>query len=139
MVKKWTIISVIFVCLIVGCALEYNYVNKAFVGLRESLEAFEPMLSANEENIDTEENIKYMENLHASWHKKVKVLKALIWHTGLKDIEVGLSKIKTYTEKNDYTEALAELQSLIDYVNHYAKDFTLAIENLLTPLGLKRF
>ncbi len=134
MVKKWITIAVIFILLIVGCGLEYNYVNGAFDDLGKKLLAFEPMLSQDEEHIDTETNINYMEDLHTYWHKKVKILKALIWHTGIKDIEVGLSRIKSYTEENDYTEALTELQALIDYVNHYSEDFSISFENLLTPL-----
>lgn len=131
MVKKWIVISILFVLLIVSCGLEYKYVNNSFMYLHKELEEFMPYLDKDKENIDTEENVKYVEDLHDNWHKKVKVLKGLIWHTGIKDIEVGLSRIKSYTEENNYTEALTELQALIDYVQHYSDDFTISIENLL--------
>ena len=58
------------------------------------------------------------------------MLKALIWHTGIKDIEVGLARIKIYTMQNDFKEASSELEGLIDYVEHYKEDFTLSLENL---------
>lgn len=88
------------------------------------------MICQNEDQIDTEENVLFIQNIHEKWHKKSKILKALIWHTGIKDIEVGLSKIETYSSENDFTEALVEVDSLLDYVSHYASDFKLAIENL---------
>lgn len=88
------------------------------------------MINVDKENIDTEENVFFVKDLHEKWHKKTNVLKALIWHTGIKDIEIGLSRIETYTSENDYTEALAELDSLIDYVGHYASDFRLTFSNL---------
>ena len=131
MVKKWIVILSIIVLLVVGCFLEYQLVNKSFDYLHDKLEVYVTMIGEDEENIDTEENVEYIENLHSEWHGKLKVLKALIWHTGVKDIEIGLSRIKTYTQENDYTEALTELQALIDYVKHYSEDFSLSIENLL--------
>lgn len=131
MVKKWIIISLIFALLIVGCSLEYTFVNGSFDNLVTMLSDYKPMLDEDKEHIDTEQNISYIENTHKKWHKKVSVLKALIWHTGIKDIEIGLARIKTYTEENDYTEALTELEALIDYVHHYSDDFDLSLGNLL--------
>lgn len=131
MVKKWIVIGVITALLVVSCVLEYRFVNGSFAYLDGELKTFKEMIATNEEQIDSEENITYIENVHKNWHTKTNILKALIWHTGLKDIEISLSRIKTYTEENDYTEALAELDQLIDYVAHYASDFTLSLENLL--------
>lgn len=116
--------------LTVSCVLEYRFVNNSFEYLHLKLIEYKQMIDQNKEQIDTEENIVYVQALHENWHKKSNILKALIWHTGIKDIEVGLSRIETYTSENDYTEALAELDSLIDYVMHYSSDFKLTLENL---------
>lgn len=113
-----------------SCVLEYRFVNNSFEYLHGELVTFKQKLGEDKENINTEENVLFVENLHKNWHKKSNVLKALIWHTGIKDIEVGLSRIATYVSENDYTEALAETDSLIDYVMHYSSDFKLSIENL---------
>lgn len=130
MVRKWIVILSLMTLLGVGCALEYRFVNHSFEFLQKSLVEYKQMLCQDKEQIDSEENVLFVQNIHEKWHKKSKVLKALIWHTGIKDIEVGLSKIETYSSENDFTEALAELDSLLDYVSHYASDFKLAIENL---------
>lgn len=129
MVKKWIIIGVIFALLVVGCTLEYRYVNGSFDKLYAQLQEYKPMLEESEENIATDENIQKIEAIHKKWHKKVDILKTLIWHTGLKDIEIGLSRILTYTQENDYTEAMTELDALIDYVKHYSDDFELNYSN----------
>ena len=89
------------------------------------------MLEATKDKIDTEENIIYIEDVHTYWHDKNKVLKGLIWHTGLKDIEVGMARIKTYVEEDNFTEALTELESLTYYVSHYSDDFKFSLENVL--------
>lgn len=132
MVKKWIIMIVIIAVLIVGCVLESNYVNNAFIFLEDKLKSYKSTIEAtSEENLDSEENLETISNLHDEWHGKVKGLKCLIWHSGVKDVEVGLSRIQTYTKENDKTETLAELNSLIDYLQHYSEDFTITIENIL--------
>lgn len=130
MVRKWIVILSLMTVLGVGCVLEYRFVNHSFKFLQKSLIEYKQMICQNEDQIDTEENVLFIQNIHEKWHKKSKILKALIWHTGIKDIEVGLSKIETYSSENDFTEALVEVDSLLDYVSHYASDFKLAIENL---------
>lgn len=130
MVKKWIFVLSLMAVLAVSCILEYRFVNNSFEYLHSKLIEYKQKIEVNEEQIDTEENIVFVQKLHEDWHKKSNVLKALIWHTGIKDIEVGLSRIETYTSENDYTEALAELDSLIDYVMHYSSDFKLTLENL---------
>lgn len=130
MVRKWIVILSFMILLGVGCVLEYRFVNNSFVTLQDDLVSFKQKIESDREHIDTEENVLFVQNVHEKWHKKSKVLKALIWHTGIKDIEVGLSRIETYASENDFTETLAELDSLLDYVSHYASDFKLALENL---------
>ena len=131
MVKKWIVVLSIISLLAVGCTLEYNFVNREFHTLESKLETYKTMLNQTEDHVATAENVDYIDEVHTYWHEKNKVLKSLIWHTGLKDIEVGMARIKTYVEEDDYTEALTELESLIYYITHYADDFKISFENIL--------
>ena len=132
MVKKWIIMLSIIAVLIVSCVLESNFVNHSFVFLEDELKKYKEVIQVTPESeINSEKNILYIEDLHSKWHEKLKGLKCLIWHSGIKDVEVGLSRILTYTTNQDKTETLAEVNSLIDYLNHYSEDFTIAIENIL--------
>ena len=130
MVKKWIVMIILSVMLICGCVVESIYVNKAFDSLIFSLENFQHELDSHENNIDKSVYIEKAKNIHNKWHKKVSVLKCLIWHSGIKDVEVGLAKVEVYIEENDYTEASAEISSLIDYLEHYSDDFSISIENI---------
>lgn len=89
------------------------------------------MLKNSGEDIDNQENIDFIDNLHDEFHKLERALKMLIWHTGLKDVEVGMSRILTYVEENNKTEALVETNALIDYCEHYSLDFKISGENVL--------
>lgn len=130
MVKKWIFMSVLVLILIVGCVLESKYVNNSFENLVENLENLQVDLDSNKEKIDLEILINKSTEIHESWHKRVKILKCLIWHTGIKDVEVGLARISIYIEEDDYTEASAEIASLIDYLKHYSDDFNISWENI---------
>ena len=130
MVKKWIIMISLIIILIVGCILESTYVNNSFDNLIERLETFQIKLDKNKENIDLDDNIFESKQIHNEWHKRVDLLKCLIWHTGIKDIEVGLARISIYIEENDYTEASAEISSLVDYLKHYSSDFDISWENI---------
>ena len=130
MVKKWIIMISLIVFLIVGCILESTYVNNSFDNLIERLETFQIKLDKNKENIDLDDNIFESKQIHNEWHERVDLLKCLIWHTGIKDIEVGLARISIYIEENDYTEASAEISSLVDYLKHYSSDFDISWENI---------
>lgn len=121
---------VLSLVLVAGCVLESSYINKSFDWLINSLETVQIELTENKEKIDTDEFISNIYNLHNDWHKKVRILKCLIWHTNIKDVEVGLARISVYIRENDYTEAYAEIASLIDFSAHYLDDFRISAENI---------
>lgn len=130
MVKRWIIMITLSVILIVSCVIETTYVNNSFDWLINSMETLQIEITENKEKIDTKEIIDHAYGIHENWHKKVKVLKCLIWHTGIKDVEIGLARIAVYIEENDYTEAYAEIASLIDYAAHYLDDFEISVDNI---------
>lgn len=130
MVKRWIVMIVLTILLIVSCILESKFVNSSFDWLINNLETIQIELTENKEKIDTEKFINDIYTLHNEWHKKVKLLKCLIWHTNIKDVEIGLARISVYIEENNYTEAYAEIASLIDFSAHYLDDFRISTENI---------
>jgi len=130
MVKKWIVIMIVFVLLIVSCILENFYITNSFNRLDEKLVIAKQMLEEDDGAIDNEENIKYLKSIENDWDKNIKGLKSVIWHTGLKEIEIGLSRVITYTEENNFTEAMTELNAVRDYLDTYEDEFKLSLENL---------
>ena len=118
------------ILLVFGCIAESWFVNKSFDWLINGLETMQIELTENKEKIDTEEFIGDIYDLHNKWHDKVKILKCLIWHTNIKDVEIGLARISVYIEENDYTEAYAEIASLNDFTPHYLDDFRISTDNI---------
>lgn len=130
MVKKWIIMIILIAVIVVGCIFEARYIRSSFNWLINSVETLQIEITENKEKIDTEELIKKTYTIQQDWHKRVGTLKCLIWHTGIKDIEISLARIAVYIEENDFTEAYAETASLIDYVAHYLDDFRISTENI---------
>ena len=132
MVKKWITMILIIIILLVSCILESQYINNSFKFLENELSGYKKTIESTQEaEIGSYDNVIFVENLHEEWHKKMVGLKSLIWHSGIKDIEVGLSRIATYVKEEEKTEALAEINALIDYLDHYSEDFIISIENIL--------
>ena len=110
--------------------LESKYIENTFENFEKDLLEFSAMLDKNQEEINSFENLQRIECLTQEWHKTATKLRYLVWHTGIKDVEIGLSRIATYTLENDYTEAKAELNNLLDFTRHYSKDFKVLPENV---------
>lgn len=130
MIKKWIFMVSLLVALIVGCYFESKFINSSFNWLINSLETLQNEITENKENTDLDELVAKSYKIHNDWHKRIGVLKGLIWHTGIKDVEIGLARISVYIEENEYTEAFAETASLIDYLAHYLDDFKISAENI---------
>ena len=131
MVKRWIFVILLLIVLSVGCVLEHRFLDKSFGGLINNLETLQIELVENKESIDSEHLIAKANDIHKVWHKDLKKIKCLIWHTWVKDIEIGLARIAVYVSENNYTEAYAEIGALIDYASHYLKDFKISLENIL--------
>ena len=130
MIKKWIFMIVLGLFLVVGSILEFKFIHKSFNWLINSLETLQIQITESKDKIDTEENIVKSYKIHNDWHKNVGILKCLIWHTGIKDVESGLARISVYIQENEYTEAYAEIASLIDSLAHYLDDFKISLENI---------
>ena len=131
MVKKWIVIISIMLLLITGCIIENTYISSSFDKFHKKLETAKTMLEEDDGAIDNEENIKFLRSIETEWDKNIMGLKSVIWHTGLKEIEIGLSRVITYTEENNFTEAMTELNAILDYLDTYSREFGLSLENLL--------
>ena len=131
MVRKWVVVSIIMALLIAGCIMEGVYIDGTFKRFHQKLETAKVMLTEDDGAIDNQENINFLKDIENDWDKQIKGLKSVIWHTGLKEIEIGLSRVVTYTEENNFTEAMTELNAILDYLDTYEGEFRFSIENIL--------
>ena len=130
MAKKWAVMIGIILIIVGVCVIETNYIQNSFNFLLNEMNTVETKIRADGENINLPENIIFLENIHTEWRKKSEVLKMIVWHTGIKEVEVNLSRIKTYVEENNSEEALVEVHQLQDFSKHYKDDFKITLSNI---------
>lgn len=131
MTKKFIAVLVFLLTIAIGGYFECGFVTKSFEELIGKLNEVKTELSITPESIDTPENVGKLVSIHEFWQDKTSVIKFFVWHTGIKDVEVGLSRITSYTEENNYTEAYVELNNLIDYCEHYQNDYKFSWQNII--------
>ena len=131
MVRKFIVILIFLLTIGVAGYFESHYIITSFDELESRLSDVRAELCLNKESIDSKENVQTLKNIHEDWQKHTQVLKFFVWHTGIKDVEVGLSRITSYTEENNFTEAYVELNNLIDYCTHYSQDYRFSIQNII--------
>ncbi|MCR5553558.1 MAG: DUF4363 family protein [bacterium] len=131
MKKKWAVMIVIILLIVGLCVFESIYIQNSFTYLYGELVKFEEKISEDENNIGSEENVAIIKDLHSSWQRRSDNLKMIVWHTGMKEVEINLSRIQSYVITNNFEEAIVELNALKDFCLHYKDDFIITIENIL--------
>lgn len=131
MTKKFIAIIVFLLLIIVASFFESRFIATSFDDLIGKLNSIKTELSLSPDQIDSTENVGTLIETHEFWQSRTKVLKFFVWHTGIKDVEVGLSRITSYTEENNFTEAFVELNNLIDYCEHYKEDYRFNLQNII--------
>ena len=131
MLKKFITVIVFLVLIAVAGYFESHYITHSFDDLVGKLNEIKTELSLSPDAIDTPENVGNLIEIHEFWQTRTQVLKFFVWHTGIKDVEVGLARITSYTEENNYTEAYVELNNLIDYCEHYKEDYRFSLQNII--------
>lgn len=131
MTKKFIAILIFLIAIFVAGYFESHYITHSFDDLIGKLNDVKTELSLTPDSIDTADNVGTLNEIHDYWQTRTMVLKFFVWHTGIKDVEVGLSRITSYTEENNFTEAFVELNNLIDYCEHYKEDYRFSLQNII--------
>jgi len=129
--KKWVVMLGIILTIVGVCLIEHKFIQDSFEYLLNEMNKVEAAIVEDEDNINTARNINLLESVHATWKEKSKVLKMIVWHTGIKEVEVNLSRLTSYVNLNNSEEALVELHQLEDFCKHYKDDFVISLENVL--------
>jgi len=129
-VKRFIFMVILAIVLVSASILECVFIKNTFDFLEDEVQKIETLLAQNPEHINTTENIKAITDFHEKWHGKMTILKTLVWHTGIKEVEIELYRAQSYIEENNYTEAKVELQNLLSLAEHYENDFKFSLENI---------
>ena len=77
MLKRWIVMVVIALLLVVGGIAETSYTQKTIEWLINSMELFEVRLMECDENVNAESLVNEIYVIDNEWNRKVKILKCL--------------------------------------------------------------
>ena len=125
MVKSIISMVTVAIILAVGAYLESNFVHRQFEELNDVLNVL--YLKVDQETA-TESDVYAVQD---NWLNKKKYLHAFIPHNEIKEVDLWLSETVTLVDKKEWTDALKNVEVLIELTEQIPKTFKLSFENVL--------
>lgn len=121
MLKELIISIVIVVLIFIGNIITENYTKYSVRETSEDLLELRNELMKDDEDIDIGNIQQKLNETHERWHMKFEKLAYYIEHDELEKIETELSGLKGYIDKEQFSEAVPELDKSL-YILEHIKD-----------------
>lgn len=116
---KELIISIIIILLIfIGNGVTESYTKQSVEDTTNKLEELREEIIKEENEIEQEKAKKMINEVHEKWDEKYKKLAYYIEHDELEKVETELTGLRSYIEKEEYSEALPELDKSVFILEH---------------------
>lgn len=121
MIKELIISIIIILLIFIGNSFTENYTKYSVEETSTDLLELRSELMKNDEEIDMGSIKQKLNDTHERWHMKYEKLAYYIEHDELEKIETELSGLKGYIDKEEYSDAIPELDKSI-YILEHIKD-----------------
>lgn len=121
---KELIISIIIVVLIfIGNGITENYTKESVEETSNSLVELRNEIIKDEDEVDLQLVKTKIDDIYEKWNNKHEKLAYYIEHDELEKVKTELTGLRGYIEKEEYTEAVPELDKSV-YILEHIKDKT---------------
>ena len=128
---KELIISIIIVVLIfVGNAITENYTGESVDETKKSLSDLREEIIKNEDQIDFNIAKEKIDKIHEQWDSRYEKLAYYIEHDELEKVKTELTGLRGYIEKEEYSEAVPELDKSVYILEHIKDKTALNLKNI---------
>ena len=128
---KELIISIIIVVLIfVGNSVTENYTGESIDETKQSLFDLREEIMKNEDEIDVTSAKQKIDNIHEQWDSRYEKLAYYIEHDELEKVKTELTGLRGYIEKEEYSEAVPELDKSMYILEHIKEKTALNLKNI---------
>ncbi|MEG6567415.1 DUF4363 family protein [Thermoanaerobacterium saccharolyticum] len=121
------LIATITVLIILVDITSYNYLYSSSNNMEKKLETIEQNIK-NEKWMNAKTNA---DDLEKTWGKVSNKWAILIEHREIDDIDMSLSKLKSFIDTKDKDLSLSELKTLKELYSHIPSNEKLTFENIL--------
>lgn len=128
---KELIISIIIVVLIfVGNSFTENYTEESVNETKQSLSSLREEIMKKDDDVDLETAKTKIDDIYEKWNLRHEKLAYYIEHDELEKVKTELTGLKGYIEKEEYSEAVPELDKSVYILEHIKDKTALNLKNI---------
>lgn len=130
MFKELVICIIIITSIFIGNFFTQNYTKASIEETTSNLDELRNEITKDEKEINFDIARQKIDNIHEKWDDRYAKLAYYIEHDELEKVETELRGLKGYIEKEEYTEALAELDKSVFILEHIKEKTSLNLKNI---------
>ena len=130
MLKELIICIIIVISICIGNFITENYTKESVEETSTYLEELRSEIIKNEDEINSNCVKKKIDEIHEKWDIRYERLAYYIEHDELEKVETELRGLKGYIEKEEYTEALSELDKSVFILEHIKDKTSVNLKNI---------
>lgn len=128
---KESIISIIIVILIIfGDIKTQNYTVGAIEETTNYLLELRDIIIKEDDLVDIDIAKQKIDEIHEKWDKRYELLTYYIEHDELEKVETEITGLKSYIDKEEFSEALAEVDKSIYILEHIKEKNAFKLKNI---------
>ena len=130
MTKELIISIIIVVIIFVGNAVTENYTGESVDETKQSLSDLRDEIIKNENEVDVNITKEKIDDIHEQWDSRYEKLAYYIEHDELEKVKTELTGLRGYIEKEEYSEAVPELDKSVYILEHIKDKTALNLKNI---------
>ena len=130
MIKELIISVIIVVLIFVGNAITENYTKESIDETKQSLSILRDEIIKNEDEIDINIAKEKIDKILEQWDLRYEKLAYYIEHDELEKVKTELTGLRGYIEKEEYSEAVPELDKSVYILEHIKDKTALNLKNI---------
>ena len=130
MTKELIICIIIVVLIFAGNAVTESYTGESVDETKQSLSDLREEIIKNEDEIDVNIAKEKIYKIHEQWDSRYEKLAYYIEHDELEKVKTELTGLRGYIEKEEYSEAVPELDNSVYILEHIKDKTALNLKNI---------
>lgn len=130
MIKELVISAIIVAAIFIGNGITENYTKQSVEEAINNLSELREEVIKEEENINSDIAKERIDNVHEKWDARYEKLAYYIEHDELEKVETELTGLRGYIEKEEYTEAVPEIDKSMFILEHIKDKTSFNLKNI---------
>ena len=130
MIKELIISIIIVVLIFVGNFITENYTKESVDETTQNLSVLREEIIKKDDEIDIQLVESEINDIYEKWNLRHEKLAFYIEHDELEKVKTELTGLKGYIEKEEYTEAIPELDKSVYILQHIKEKTALNFKNI---------